>query len=143
MATTAYKRDREIENTIALMSDLYDLALCSWNPKAGPQDGNQLRLVRLFRSKSVMAWSVILKGAICGKLEIDDQDERARPLYRELSQAELDQVRRVVERLVNWSHWRSAPNSEIDRVLADNKSAVKEWFRTHGLTTGYLMGADE
>jgi hypothetical protein len=29
------------------------------------------------------------------------------------------------------------------RVLADNKTEVKEWFKKQGLTTGYLMGAAE
>jgi hypothetical protein len=42
---------------------------------------------------------------------------------------------------VNWNRWAAPANDEIDRILADNKSAVKEWLRTHGLTTGYLMGA--
>jgi len=39
--------------------------------------------------------------------------------------------------------WDSSNNSEIDRILADNKSAVKEWLKSKGLTTGYLMGAPE
>jgi hypothetical protein len=35
----------------------------------------------------------------------------------------------------------NAPNSEIDRVLSDNKTSVKDWLKSNGLTTGYLMGA--
>jgi hypothetical protein len=34
-------------------------------------------------------------------------------------------------------------NSDIDRILADNKSEVKKYFRDKGLTTGYLLGATE
>jgi hypothetical protein len=49
----------------------------------------------------------------------------------------------VVERLVNYKLWESPPDSEIDRILADNKSVVKEWLKSKGLTTGYLMGAAE
>ncbi len=44
---------------------------------------------------------------------------------------------------INWSMWKSPVGSEIDRFLADNKSALKEWFKSKGLTTGYLMGASE
>lgn len=142
MATDAYKRDKEVYNTVALMNMLHDLALASWNAKAGPNDDNQRRLNRLFRSKSIMAWSELLKDATCGKLELYDADERARPFYRELSQEDLDRVKRVVERLVGWKWWAS-PDDEIDRVLADNKRAVKDWFKGHGLTAGYLMGAVE
>jgi hypothetical protein len=70
-----------------------------------------------------------------------DAEERARPFYRALSPDDVGRVRKVVERLVNWNRWAAPANDEIDRILADNKSAVKEWLRTHGLTTGYLMGA--
>lgn len=143
MATDAYKRDKEIENNVALMNMLYDLALAGWDSKAGPQDGNQRKLSRLFRSKAIMAWSDLLAGAICGKLDLDDPDDRARPFYRELSDANLTQIKKVIEKLVGWSLWSAPPNDEIDRVLADNKEEVKKWLKSHGLTASYLMGAPE
>lgn len=70
MATDAYKRDREIENNVALMNILYDLALSSWNPKANHADASQRRLARMFRSKAIMAWSELLLDAMCGKLDL-------------------------------------------------------------------------
>jgi len=143
MATDAYKRDKEIANNVALMNMLYDLALGSWNPQAGPNDGNQRKLVRLFRSKSIMAWSELLRDAVRGKLELQDEEERARPFYRDLSPEDVDRIKRMVERLINWKLWSSPPNSEIDRKMADNASEVKEWFKRNGLTTGHLMGASE
>lgn len=143
MATDSYKRDKEIANNIALLNMLYDLALGSWNTHAGAHDENQRKLERLFRSKSIMAWAELLRDAICGKLELIDTEDRNRPFYREISPVEFDKIKRVVERLVGWKQWSSPPNSDIDRVLSDNKSAVKEWFRSKGLTTGYLMGAAE
>lgn len=142
MATDTYRRDSEVANTVALMNMLHDLALASWNAKAGPKDENQRKLNRLFRSKSIMAWSELLKDAVCAKLELYDADERERPFYRELSPEDLNRVKTVVERLVNWKWWAS-PDGEIDRVLSDNKKAVKDWFKEHKLTTGYLMGAAE
>lgn len=143
MTTDAYKRDQEIENNVALMNMLYDLALSGWNPKAGPNDGNQRRLNRLFRSKSIMAWAELVRDAVCGKLGLQDAEDRARPFYRSLSAEQLTGIRSVIERLVN-SRVRAAPSGdEVDSVLADNKSRVKEWLKTHGLSTGYLMGAPE
>jgi hypothetical protein len=143
MTSDAYKREKEIANIVSLMNMLHDLALTSWNPKAGPNDGNQRRLERLFRSKSIMAWSEMLRDAICGKLELQDAEDREMPFYRDLSEKELDRIRKVVERLVNWKLWSSPLKSDIDRVLSDNKSAVKDWLRQNGLSTGYLMGAIE
>jgi hypothetical protein len=143
MMTEFYKREKEVENNIILMNMLYDLALGAWNPKAGPSDDNQRRLTRLFRSKSIMAWSELLRDAVCGKLDLIDQEDRERPFYRDLSEDNKERIKKVVERLVNWSFWNSPANSEIDRILADNKNAVKTWLKEHGLTSGYLMGAPE
>lgn len=143
MTTETYKRDAEIENNVELMNMLHDLALSQWNAKAGANDENQRRLQRLFRSKSIMAWSGIVRDAVNGKLELQDAEERARPFYRSLTPDQMKLVRRVIERLVNSKVWSAPADDEIDRVLADNKSVVKEWLKFHGLSTGYLMGAAE
>jgi len=144
MATDAYKRQNEIANNVALMNMLYDLALSSWNPKAPHTDTNQNRLERMFRSKAIMAWSELLRDAVCGKLDLVDAEDRARPFYRELTTDQLNRVIKIiVERLVNWKGWKAPREDPIDRVLADNKSVVKDWLKNHGLTTGYLMGASE
>jgi len=55
----------------------------------------------------------------------------------------MGHVRSAVERLVNWKLWAAPAGDEIDRILADNKSRVKEWFKSKRMTTGYLMGAPE
>jgi hypothetical protein len=141
MAAENYRRDKEVANVIALMNMLYDLALSSWNAAASPNDESQRKLNRMFGSKPILAWSEILKDAITAKLEITDSDERARPFYRDLTPEDLLRMKSVVERLVNWSFWRSPGDSDIDRHLADNKGALKGWFKEKGLTTGYLMGA--
>ena len=143
MTTDEYKRDVEIENNVQLMKMLYDLALSGYNPKAGTNDGNQRRLHRLFRSKSIMAWSELVRDAICGKLDLQDAEDRARPFYRALKSEQLMIIRNVIERLVNSKVWIAPPGDDVDRVLAANKSAVKDWLKQHGLSTGYLMGAPE
>ncbi len=125
MATEAYKRAKEIDHVVGLMNALYGLALCRWNPNAGKNDTTQRKLVRLFRSKSIMAWAELLRDAICGKLDIQDAEERARPFYREFSESELAKIKDVVGRLVDWKMWKSPPDDAIDRILADNKSAIK------------------
>jgi hypothetical protein len=143
MATEAYRRDDEMNNVIMLMNCLFDFALTEWNVKAGPNDDNQRRLERMFRSKSMMAWSELLQNAVCGKLELQDADDRAAPFYRKLADGEIEKVARVVKRLVTWKGWYAPKDDDIDRVLSDNKSEVKAFFKEKGLTAGYLMGASE
>ena len=141
MTTDAYRRDDEITNNVALMNMIYDLALAGWNPGAGSNDGNQRRLDRLFRSKSILAWSELVRDAVCGKLDLLDSEDHERPFYRRLTPDHLTAVRKVIERLVNSKVWSAPAKDDIDRVLADNKSQVKDWLKSHGLNVGYLMGA--
>jgi hypothetical protein len=143
LTTDAYLRETEVNNVVALMNMLYDSGLNGWDGKASQNDGTQLRLSRMFRSKSMMAWSELLHGAVCGKLDLNDGEDRERPFYRALSDEELKRIGDVMKRLYTWKRWSSPPNDDIDRTLSDNKSEVKEWFKSHGLTTGYLMGANE
>lgn len=143
ITTGAYLREQEIENNVKLMNIFYDLALSGYHPQAGPNDGNQRRLNRLFRSKSIMAWSELVHSAVCGTLGLQDGDERARPFYRTLSEQQLAAVRNVVERLLGSPIWVRPHNDEVDRVLADSKSIVKNWLRHQGLNSGYLMGAPD
>jgi hypothetical protein len=141
MATEAYRRDDEVQNLISLMNILYDEALATWNPKASASDQNQTKLQRIFASKSMMAWSELLRDAVIGKLDLYDADERARPLYRKPSDEQAKRVRATIQQLLQWPRWQAPAGDEIDRVVSDRKLAVKEWFREKGLTTGFLMGA--
>ena len=90
-----------------------------------------------------MSWTEILKDAISAKLEIFDVDEKALLFYRKLSDNDFSKIRDIVRRLINWSLWNLSQDSEIDRILADNKSEVKKYFKSKGLTAGYLLGAPE
>jgi len=143
MASDSYKREKEVANLVEFMNMFHDLGLSTWNGSANEQNDNQRRLSRIFGSKSIMAWSEILRDAICAKLDLHDSDEAIRPFYRDLSEENVAKIKNVVERLMNWSVWQSPVGGEVDRVLSDNKSALKAWFKGKGLTTGYLMGAQE
>lgn len=143
LATETYKRDDEITNMVNLMNMIHELALREWDAKPGLNDNKQRRLNRIFRSKSMMAWSELLRDAICGKLDLQDAEDRARPFYRRIDESEIERIRDVVKRLMGWKMWNALVTDDIDRVLSDNKSEVKEWFKNKGLTTGFLMGAPE
>ena len=143
MAGDAYKREYELQNNMRLLNVLYDIALANWNSKAPQNDTNQNRLNRLFSSKSIMAWSELLRDAVCAKLDLDDADERAKPFYRELSEGDFQKIKKIVERLLGWPMWLAPVGNDVDSFIAGNKSTLNEWFKGKGLTTGYLIGASE
>jgi len=143
MFSEKYKREAEFKNVINLMNMLYDLALSQWQSDAQVNIIPQARLNRIFSSKAIMAWSELLRDAICAKLEIHDSDEKAKPFYRELGDEEYEKIKSCLSRLLNWQMWSSPINTEIDTIIAGSKGTLKEWFKGKGLTTGFIMGAPE
>lgn len=142
MLSDKYKRDAEFNNILKLFNMIYDLSLVNWNPKASQNDLSQIKLQRIFSSKSILAWSEIFRDAICATLEIHDTDDKEKPFYCDLTGEQFLKIKRILERLLNWQLWNSPRNHEIDSQINNSKSVLKEWFRSKGLTTGYLMGAD-
>ncbi len=143
MATPKYKREQEFKNNIAILNMLFDQALSYWNPKAPKGNTTQTALRRQFASKSIMAWSEIVRDAILAKLDLVDGDERRMPFYRSLSEKDLEKVSKVIERLLGWQRWKAPIGDEIDVALAGNKKILKEWFINNGFTPTYLMGIIE
>ena len=143
LTSESYKRDKEILNAIRLCNIINDEILHQWDATKTENDLTQNKMNRMFRSKSIMAWAELLKDAVTAKLEIVDQDEREQIFYREISDNEFEKIRKVFRRLVEWNMWEISVDSDIDRILADNKSEVKKFFKDKGLTTGYLLGAAE
>jgi len=76
-------------------------------------------------------------------LDIIDGDERLKPFYRDLTPEDYPKIRNIVSRLFDWQMWQSPNGSNIDTIISGNKKMVKTWFKDKGLTTGYLLGADE
>jgi len=138
-----YKRDSESKNVVALMNILFEQSLCSWNKDATPNDSSQLKLRRIYASKSIMAWTELFKDAICAKLDILDSDEKAKVFYRDISKNDFEKIKTIFIRLINWQMWSSPKNSEIDTVISSNRRTIKEWYKQKGLTVGYLVGAPE
>jgi hypothetical protein len=91
----------------------------------------------------MIAWSELLKYAICAKLELIDREDQERPFYREISPDQWKRIKRMVGRLVDFKIWSSPRDSEVDRVVSDKKSAIKDWLKSKGLTAGYLLGVPE
>ena len=85
MTTDKYLRESEIENAITLFNIIYEEALCKWDGSRPNSDFEQNKLNRIFRSKSIMAWSEMLHDSICAKLAIYDTEDQERPFYRIMS----------------------------------------------------------
>lgn len=67
-----YKRDKEIANAIKLCNIIDEEILHKWDASKTENDLTQNKLNRMFRSKSIMAWSELLRDAVSAKLDITD-----------------------------------------------------------------------
>ena len=143
MTTDKYIRETEFNNVIKLLNIIYDESLLNWDAEKSSSDPEQLKLSRIFRSKSIMSWAEILFDSICASLKLYDSDDKLTLMHRTLTEENFEQMKFNVRRLIKWNIWDSPVNSDIDRILADNKNEIKKWFKEKGLTTGYLMGASE
>ena len=139
----SYKRDVESDNIIKLMNIMHDQSLSSWNFEASINDNLQNKLKRIYSSKSIMAWTELLKDAICLRIEILDSDEKEKVFYREIDDQKFIKIGEIFSRFFNWQMWSSPKDSEIDTVISSNRKTIKEWFRAKGLTVSYLLGGNE
>ena len=127
MATDAYRRDHEINNNVRLMNTflINHCAIGSQSPQLTTKP--EFDLPRIYSSKCRQsAWSEILKDAVCAKLEITDEEDRARPFfYKQLSDAEWLKIGTMVGRLLTWTQWSSPQNSEIDSRTRNRKDRAE------------------
>ena len=141
--TELYKRDVESSNVTKLMNIMFEQSLSSWNFDASKNDTSQNKLKRIYASKSMMAWTELLKDAVWTKLEIFDSDEKTKIFYREISEQHFDKISDILSRLYTWQMWSIPKDSEIDTIIAGNKKTIKEWFKNKGLRVEYLLGYSE
>ncbi|MDR2803897.1 MAG: HNH endonuclease [Treponema sp.] len=141
--TDTYKRDIESTNVIKLMNIMFEQSLCSWNIDSSVNDTVQNKLKRIYSSKSIMAWTELLKDAVCAKLDILDSDEKVKIFYREISDIDFRKISNILTCLYNWQMWSSPKDSEIDTIIAGSKKTIKGWFKSKGLTVGFLLGVSE
>lgn len=137
LASEKYIRAIELDNMIYICNLLYDFALVNWE-----KDVNKENVERMFRSRSIMSWSQIFYGAVCGTLDLDDPEDRQLPLFRKLSDEQKQKIEKLVKQLVKWNGWEvPVLSDELDRKLSDNVKEITTFFKEKGLTTGFLMGA--
>jgi hypothetical protein len=139
----SYKREIESNNVIRLMNIMFDQSLSNWNSDASQNDMTQIKLKRIYGSKSIMAWMELFKDAVCAKLDIIDSDEKEKVFYKEISDSDFDKIKAIFTRLINWQMWSTPRDSDIDTIISGNKQNIKDWCKSKGLTVGYLVGASE
>ena len=82
-----------------------------------------------------------LRDAIAAGLQLFDQEERSRILYRDLSDEDFSVIRRLTTRLLSHKVWDD-PSPELNDLRYDNAERAKEMLKRFGLTTNWILGGE-
>src|SRR6266508_1991283 len=135
-----YHRDEERENFVRLLNLIVESTLAEkWAPER--KDASHVKAARIFSAGALRAWVPFLRDALAPALQVFEQEDRKRLLYRELSDDDLDRASRLVERLFSPNVWED-PNPELNDLRYDNAERAKDMLRTWGLTPNWILGGE-
>jgi hypothetical protein len=133
-----YHRDEERANVVRLFNLVVELALRDkWAPERDDEDHR--RSVRQFSAGSLRAWVPFLRDAIAAGLQLFDQEDRSKVLYRSLSEEDFKVIRLLATRLFSHKVWDDL-SPELNDLRYDNADRAKDMLRRFGLTTNWLLG---
>jgi ParB-like nuclease domain len=135
-----YHRDEERENFIRLMNLIVARVLTDrWAPER--KDAAHTKAARIFSAGALRAWVPFLRDAVAPALQVFEQDERRRLLYRELGDEDFANAERLIDRLFFHKVWED-PSPELNDLRYDNAERAKEMLRRAGLTPNWILGGE-
>lgn len=143
----------EAKNVMVILNLLTDLLLSNdkWEfsrPKGSTPSRDHLKAERFFTPGAVKYWAPTLKRAINNRLGLDlrGPDEAAKTLLRKLSPEQVEDIRKIVKRLVEHPIWTDDRTPNIDGMLRENRPATSTRLFTREypkrLDAAYLVGLD-
>jgi hypothetical protein len=136
----SYHRDEERENFVRLINLIVTRVLADkWAPER--KDAAHTKAARVFSAGALRAWVPFLRDALAPALQVFEQEERRRLLYRPLGDEDFANAERLVERLFSHKVWED-PDPELNDLRYDNVERAKEMLRRWGLTPNWILGGD-
>lgn len=135
-----YHRDEERENFVKLVNLVVGRTLTGrWAPER--KDAAHAKSARIFSAGALRAWVPFLRDALAPALQVFEQEERKRLLYRPLSDDDFANAERLVDRLFSHKVWED-PSPELNDLRYDNAERAKEMLRRWGLTPNWVLGGE-
>ena len=136
----SYHRDEERENLVHLFNIIVAESLTDrWAPEKA--DDAHKKAARLYSAGALRAWVPMLKDALAPALQLFDQEDRRKILYRSLDDANFDTMERLVQRLFSHKVWAD-PDPALNDLRYDNAKRAKDMLLGAGLTTNWILGGD-
>lgn len=138
--TEGYHRESERTNVTRLFNLIVKSCLeGKWAPERN--DADHKTAERQFSAGALRAWVPFLRDAIAAGLQLFEDQERRRILYRELTDTDFDMIEKLLKRLFAHKVWVDS-NPELNDLRYDNAERAKEMLRRQGLTPNWILGGE-
>jgi hypothetical protein len=112
-----------------------------WNPEAKTEEHKKAE--RVYAAGSLRAWVPLLRDVIAQVLQLFEEQEKPRILFREISEEKWGLIGSRTKRLFAHKVWID-PDPDIDANLrVNNPEHVRNFFREKGLTAAWVLGLEE
>lgn len=140
LESEAYHRDEERDNFVRLTNKIVQRVLAD---RGAPERKDAAHTVaqRIFSAGALRAWVPFLRDALAPTLQVFEQEERKRLLYRSMDDSDFENVERLIDRLFSHKVWED-PDPELNDLRYDNAERAKEMLRRWGLTPNWILGGE-
>jgi len=134
-------RGEEKRNLVRLMSVIADKQLAGrWNPDAN--NAAHQRAERIFSAGTMRAWVPMLKGVIAQVLQLYDEAERERVLFRPIGDQQWMLIEGRVERLFAHKIWDDPSPDVVAQLKINAVEQVRNFMSSRGLTVNWILGGE-
>ena len=151
VGSPADMRGEEAKNVIVILNQLTQMLLSdgkweSGRPRGAQPSRDHRKAQRFFTPGAVRYWAPTLKRAINNRLglSLGAPEEESKPLLRQLSPDQRDDIAKIIRRLVEHPVWVDDVTPNIDGTLNENsyKTSARLFLEQYPirLDVGYLVG---
>jgi hypothetical protein len=132
-------RREEKRNLVRLMSAIAEKQLTGrWNPDAN--NPAHQRAERIFGAGSMRTWVPMLRDVIAQVLQLYDEAERQKLLFRAINDQQWQLIDGRIERLFSHKIWDDPAPDVAAQLKVNAVEQVRNFLSTRGLTVNWILG---
>jgi len=129
----------EQKNLVRLMSMIADKELAGrWNPEAN--NASHKRAERIFSAGAMRAWVPMLRNVIANVLQLFDQAQWEKVLFRPITDQQWVLIEGRVQRLFDHKIWDNTSPDVVAQLKINEVEQVRNYLSSQHLTVNWVLG---
>lgn len=134
-------RAQEKDNLVRLLSVIADKQLAGiWNPDAN--NAAHQKAERIFGAGTMRAWVPMLRDVIAQVLQLYAGSERAKVLFRLVTDQQWLVIEGRIERLFSHKIWEDTNPDAVAQLKINAAEQVRAFMSSRGLTVNWILGGE-